>query len=87
MTMPSFAWGEDDHERARRLLEAGQILPLQTILERAQASHPGRILEADLDEEQGRFVYEIELLDDEGLVWELQFDAKTGRFLNRKRDD
>ncbi len=73
--------GADDAARARRLLESGRILPLQTIIERVREHHPGRILEVGLEIEDGRTVYEVELIDPNGKVRELYIDAATGRLL------
>ena len=67
-------------------MKAGEILPLEKIIERARAEHPGKILETDLDMELGRYVYEVELLDDKGTVWEMELDAKTGELLRSKID-
>jgi uncharacterized membrane protein YkoI len=39
------------------------------------------VLEVELEEEQGHYIYEIELLDARGRVWNLEFDARTGRLV------
>lgn len=75
---------DEDHDRARRLKEAGDILPLERILEEARKIHPGHILEAELEAERSGYVYEVEMLDDQGLVQKLEFDAKTGKLLETK---
>lgn len=75
-----------DHEEARRLREAGAILPLESILEQARRAQPGKVLEVELERERGGYVYEIEVLDDEGAVWELELDARDGAVLEHKRD-
>ncbi len=77
----------DDHDAIRALVADGRILPLERILERAQARRPGRVLESELEHERGRLVYEIEILDDHGQVWELYFDAASGEFLEEERED
>lgn len=69
------------HDEARRLLERGEILPLETVLEHARRHRSGDVLEVELDEEHGRHVYEILLLDDRGRVWELELDAATGELI------
>lgn len=84
---PMVSLADDDHEQARRLKEAGEILPLQQIIKKAQAEHSGRVIEVDLENEDGRHVYEIELLDAGGEVWELYFDAATGELIKRGRED
>ncbi len=81
------AGADDDYLEARDLVRAGTILPLERILERAQGEHPGRVLEVELEAKHDRYVYEIELLDVEGRVWELYYDASTGEFLKRKEED
>lgn len=75
---------DEDHDRARRLKEAGDILPLERILEEARKIHSGHILEAELEAERGGYVYEVEMLDDQGLVQKMEFDAKTGKLLAAK---
>lgn len=81
------AGAEDDHDRARRLRDAGDILPLETLIERVHAERPGRILEIELEEKKGRILYEVELVDEHGVVWELYFDARSGELLKSKQDD
>jgi uncharacterized membrane protein YkoI len=88
--MPAMARDDDDredHEEARRLQQAGVILPLETIIEKAQAIHAGRILEAELESKQGGHQYEIEILDEDGHVWELKLDAQTGQLLKQELED
>ena len=77
---------DHDHDQARRLREAGDILPLETILQRAQARHPGRVLEVELESEHGSHVYEIEILDAQGVVQELYFDAHSGELLKTETE-
>lgn len=81
------AGAEDDHDRARRLRDAGDILPLETLIERARAERPGRILELELKEKKERILYEVELVDENGIVWELHFDARSGELLKSEQDD
>lgn len=81
------ASADDDHDKARRLQQAGDILPLETIIEKAKAIRPGRILEVELESKHGRHRYEIELLDEDGRVWEMKFDSQSGQLLKEKQED
>ena len=74
-------------DEARRLLERGEILPLERVLEHARRHRSGDVLEVELDEEHGRHVYEILLLDDRGRVWELELDAATGELIELEAED
>jgi len=78
---------DDDHIEARRLVETGSILPLESILDQVQAQRPGRILEVELEREDGGYIYEIELLDESGQVWELELDAVTGETLEQELEE
>lgn len=84
--LPSARAG-DDHAKAARLRDAGEILPLERIVERAREQHPGRVLETELEDKRGRYVYEVELLDESGSVWEMKFDARTGALLEQELED
>lgn len=73
---------DDDHARARAALERGDILPLADILASATRDFPGKLLEAELEAEDGRLIYELELLAPGGRVVELAYDARTGELLS-----
>lgn len=77
----------DDHDRVRELRNTGDILPLEMILEAQQTDYPGRILEVELESEDGRYVYEIEVLQPGGEVIELLYDARTGELIRMERED
>lgn len=77
---------DEDYREAQRLRQSGKILPLETIVQRAKAVHPGKLLDIELEHDDGRYVYELELLDERGVVWELEYDAATGTLLKQKRE-
>ena len=78
---------DDDHITARKLRESGEIMPLEKIIERARAEKPGEVLETELDRKNGRYVYEVEIVDEAGQVWEIKLDAGTGALIKMERDD
>lgn len=76
-----------DQDEALRLRREGLIQPLESLLQQAMARHPGaRLLEAELEEEDGVYVYEIELLTADGVARELELDARDGRLLKDEED-
>jgi len=77
----------DDHDRARRALERGEALPLATILPQVEAALGARVIEVDLERDDGRFVYEFELIDARGRILEAEVDAATGRILEIEGED
>ncbi|MFC1684080.1 PepSY domain-containing protein [Pseudomonadota bacterium] len=80
------AGDKDDHLKARQLVQEGTILPLEQIIERTRSQHPGRILEVEFEQEHDRYVYEIELVDEQGQVWELEYDAATGELIEKEQE-
>lgn len=75
------------HYEARKLRESGKILPLETIIEKAKTYRNGQVIDTELERDDGMLVYEIEILDDQGRVWELEFDATNGDLLELELDD
>jgi uncharacterized membrane protein YkoI len=87
-TLPAHADRHHDHERARAALQAGEVLPLQKVLEALQRSHPGDVLEVELEREGGRWIYEVKLLQKGGRLLKLAVDARTAEVLrSRARAD
>lgn len=73
--------------RAGKLAASGEILSLEKISRLARTHQPGEILEVELEKKHGRYVYEVEILDQHSQVWELKLDAKSGQLLKMEQDD
>ncbi|MCM2973153.1 MULTISPECIES: PepSY domain-containing protein [Larsenimonas] len=70
------------------LTRSGHIKAFPAILEKARHHHSGKLLEAELEcDAKGRYVYEIELLDQDGMVWELKFNAVTGDYITANEEE
>lgn len=77
-----------DQDEALRLRREGVILPLEQLMRPALQRYPGAtLLEAELEEDDDIFVYEVELLTQQGVVRELELDARDGRILKDEEDD
>jgi uncharacterized membrane protein YkoI len=86
MAIP-FVGAEEGQVTVRKLQESGQILSLEKITKFANAVKPGEILDTELERKKGRYIYEVELLDTKGQVWELKLDAKTGELIKLEIED
>ena len=73
-----------DHDRAQQALQAGQVLPLHEVLQRIRQNYPGQVLEVELEEDGGRLIYEVKLLEPGGQVRKLKLNAQTAAILPRK---
>ncbi len=80
--------GEEDHERARKALEAGEVLPLKTILERVERDYPGQVMDVELEREHEgrseRWIYKVKVLRTGGTLVKLKVDAREGSVLGSK---
>lgn len=82
-----------DRERAERLQAAGEVLPLQDVLNRVSKDYPGQVLKVEFEEESGRddcadesscrerWIYEFKILQDEGRLVKIKADARTAQVL------
>lgn len=77
--------GDNDHELARQALRQGQVLPLRTVLDQVEQQYQGQVIKVEFDREDGRFVYEIRLLQSDGKVVKLEIDASNGSLISMKR--
>lgn len=87
LTSISWAGGDIGRSEAKRLRESGVIRPLEEILQLAKKYHDGRIIEVELEEKHNRYVYEIEIVDKNGRVWEMKFDATNAALISQELDD
>ena len=71
------ALSQRDYERVRAAVERGDMVPLEGVLADAQRRHAGTVLEIELE----RGEYEVEILGDDGVIRELEYDARTGLLL------
>jgi uncharacterized membrane protein YkoI len=81
----ALAADDDDVRRAREAVASGTYVPLETLIADALERVPGQVVDVDLDIDDDE--YEIEVLDEDGVVWELEYDARTGRLTDLDRDD
>lgn len=78
---------EPDADTVRQWVESGKVLPLEELLTRHRAKIPGRLLDIEVEQEHGRIVYELEVVDDRGHVHKVYLDAQSGNWLGRELDD
>lgn len=91
MCVAGLCQADTDHDRARRALEAGEILPLATLLQRVERDHAGQVLDVELDREKdgpsARWIYKIKLLRPGGALVKLKIDGRDGSLISQKGKD
>ncbi|MCU7800807.1 MAG: PepSY domain-containing protein [gamma proteobacterium symbiont of Lucinoma myriamae] len=68
------------------LKAAGKITSLEMILEKLSSYDIDRLLEIELEQEDNRYIYEIEYVNSKGVVHEIEVDAVTAQVLKTERE-
>jgi len=79
--------GADDQDRALQAVERGEIMPLAEILAIVDERFGGRVIEIELDRDDGLYVYEMELVSAQGRLYEVYVDAASGRIIELEAED
>ena len=62
-------------------------LDLNAAVELALAAVPGHVIEAELEHEDNKTLWEIEVAGADKKVWEIEIDAVSGEILEQEIDD
>ena len=81
--LPVAAGDDPAQQTARRAVQQGRYVPLESVVRDALRRHPGTLLEVELDDG----VYEVEVLRGDGAVVELDYDARNGKLLKTEVDE
>jgi len=75
------------HDIAIKLENDGKVLALEKIVEKARQIHEGRVIEAEISTENNAYVYEVEILDEDGVLWDLKFNASNGKLIDSSKEE
>jgi cytochrome b len=67
--------------------DMNDLIPLESLIKKAEADHAGRLIEAELKSVEGKDIYEIEILDESGKVWETYYDARSGEPIDYEEEE
>jgi uncharacterized membrane protein YkoI len=79
-TSPVHADSEQD--RARAAVAAGEVKPLGAILRSVRQQYKGQVLDSQLLDLGGKWVYRVRLLTKDGKVLDIGVDGKTGQIMD-----
>ena len=86
VALASLAQADDDkdQDRIRDAVRSGEVMPFDLLRQQLQKSHPGDVLELEIEREHGRWIYEIKLLQPDGRIVKLEVDARSGEVLRER---
>ncbi len=84
LSPPVFASDKLSQTEVRELRQNGTILSMESILAKTRTVQPGDVVEIELDREDGRYVYEVKLIDAQDRFHKLYLDAGSGEVIRQK---
>lgn len=81
---PPVQAGSDETARVRAAVRSGEIAPLENVLKAVRRELDAQVIEIELDDDDGRWIYKVKLLAPDGRVVKLEYDARTLALLKRK---
>lgn len=73
-----------DHGGLRGALERNEVVPFKSIVDWIETHYVGKIVEVELEDEDGQINYEVDLLAPTGDMLEFEFNAHSGALLSIK---
>ncbi len=75
------ATAEEHWQELHEAVREERVVALPEILDWLEARYAGQVLEVELERDNGRLVYEIEMLGPQGQKVEFEFDAESGELI------
>jgi uncharacterized membrane protein YkoI len=79
---------EKKHEaKEKRKLEMGRAarIPIEQAIKTATQKFPGKVIEAELEEEHGKLVWEVEIMTSDDRIRKVYIDSETGGIAEPER--
>ncbi|MFP4155005.1 MAG: PepSY domain-containing protein [Halothiobacillaceae bacterium] len=76
-----------EHKQILELHARGQIMSMEEIIARALQIQSGQLIEAALDRDDGRYVYELKIIAPKGQLYELELDASDATLIEHELAD
>lgn len=75
-----------EQERVRQAVAEGRLQPLSDIMSTVRQRYPGRVTDVELEHEDGRYVYEIDVLGANRQEVEIRVDGASGAILEADQE-
>jgi uncharacterized membrane protein YkoI len=81
LAAPPSARAQSEQDRAKAAVESGQVKPLKAILKSVRKRYEGEVLDAELHEIGGRWMYRVRVLTKDGQVVDVGVDGASGQIV------
>jgi hypothetical protein len=77
----------DDGKEKIAVANLSTSVTMEEAIKTATTQFPGKVLEAELESEDGKAVYEVEIVNTAGETREFEIDAQSGKILSSELED
>jgi len=84
LTLPGAApaFADSDQDRARAAVESGEVKPLGVILKSVRQKYKGQVLDTQLLDTGGRWIYRVRFLTKDGQALDIGVDGKSAQIID-----
>lgn len=86
LTSVGFALSHDGREKAD-VATLPTSVTMEEAIKTATTQFPGKVLEAELESEDGKAIYEVEIVNTSGETREFEIDAQSGKVLSSELEE
>nr|WP_299243513.1 PepSY domain-containing protein [uncultured Halomonas sp.] len=72
---------DDDWRGLHDEVQSGRLVALSEVLDWLEKHYLGEVLEVELEREDGKALYEVEMIGPQGQLVEFEFDAANGELI------
>jgi len=86
-TDSALLFADDSDDLADHVLQwvkEGKVIPFETLMRRYGKRLDGRLLDLEVERENGRIIYEMEIMRADSVVYEIKIDAQSGEWLTEE---
>ncbi|WNM59947.1 PepSY domain-containing protein [Candidatus Nitrospira allomarina] len=86
LTSVGLAMSQDGKDKAAAANLSASVT-MEEAIKTATTQFPGKVLEAELESEDGKVMYEVEIVNASGEIREFEIDAQSGKVLSSELED
>ena len=76
------AYADSDQDRAQAAVESGEVKPLGAILKAVRQKYKGQVLDTQLLDLGGQWIYRVRFLTKDGQALDIGVDGKSGQIID-----
>ena len=77
--------GKDEDDNSPQIINQA-TLNINQAITIALADVPGKVIQAEIERDDGKLFWEVEVLDGSNQVYQLEIDANNGQVLEKEKD-